>query len=546
MKGFSKWLTGLLVLALVVSMNLNLQQYRKGLSKDGQMGELLIDKQEYLEMNDHLRLDKATYDQVSEDYISLTDAYDRLKITFEDYKAYHELGQCFTSYAGRSISYRNPGYDTSEIVASLRSKPDLIGISGVLGGTMMFENIQLISNRLAWAQFSDGHILGEGIYQYWIGTDGQWHWERVLEYLDDNLNFETYVDDGRLPNEMDIHMDQVNQHKNLEELLSLYRDQLDGAYSEGYGSWLYSYYRNMPIESFISTLEGSENSEKEGLLKLLCYEVIGGERDGIGPDYLTNTLESMVSKTPEQTEFINRLLGVLEDVTSARVVKLPFDHVDQLLEGPIAEKDEVENLAYPLMASIPEKFLWLYGADQGSILKYGGIVQEFDWYPSPTPSYVLPQVSLRDMDQDGVEEIVCVLYVGSGTGVSVEELRVLKQGSNGFYTDYGHDDYIEILSSKMETSIDSNTNIVEIRLDGINYECPLSEEQLAYEVVGYRLNSQVVAYDIGDDIRLRVALAAVTEELVTPLYTDYAVTAQVVFENTAFGLEDVRLDMVER
>lgn len=52
------------------------------------------------------------------------------------------------------------------IESSLRKRMDLIPIEGVLGGTMRFGNIKILSNNWVIADYNDGHVEGRAIYKY--------------------------------------------------------------------------------------------------------------------------------------------------------------------------------------------------------------------------------------------------------------------------------------------------------------------------------------------------------------------------------------------
>lgn len=52
------------------------------------------------------------------------------------------------------------------IVESLKSKPQLIPESSVLGGTMRFTDTELLNDRFIWAGYEDGHVAGQAIFQY--------------------------------------------------------------------------------------------------------------------------------------------------------------------------------------------------------------------------------------------------------------------------------------------------------------------------------------------------------------------------------------------
>lgn len=59
----------------------------------------------------------------------------------------------------------------------LRERIELIPLEAVLGGTMYFVNVQLLSSQWLIADYEDGHIEGRGIYQYKINEDGEVEFE---------------------------------------------------------------------------------------------------------------------------------------------------------------------------------------------------------------------------------------------------------------------------------------------------------------------------------------------------------------------------------
>ena len=68
----------------------------------------------------------------------------------------------------------NPG---EFIEKSLRKKTELIPLKAVLGGTMHFGNIQLLSSDWLIADFDDGHVQGKGIYKYKLNNKGELEFE---------------------------------------------------------------------------------------------------------------------------------------------------------------------------------------------------------------------------------------------------------------------------------------------------------------------------------------------------------------------------------
>lgn len=121
-------------------------------------------------------------------------------------------------------------------------------------------------------------------------------------------------------------------------------------------------------------------------------------------------------------------------------------------ERVVATWEEYEASPTPLLAAIPGKDIRLYAIKpdgereagkitEGVRLYAGTVQQEFEW-PYLTPRFILPQLQSADYNGDGKEEISVILYVGSGTGVSIEELHILEQknsgggSGNGGFTDH--------------------------------------------------------------------------------------------------------------
>lgn len=93
-----------------------------------------------------------------------------------------------------------------------------------------------------------------------------------------------------------------------------------------------------------------------------------------------------------------------------------------------------------LLAELPEQDVALYGArdhrgDDRALLRWGGSLAEFDW-SFGGPLTVEPRLWCWDADDDGQDEVVLVNHVGSGTGVSIEELHIVEKNEDGTLADY--------------------------------------------------------------------------------------------------------------
>ena len=89
-----------------------------------------------------------------------------------------DLQEDFPIYFGR-------GFDTIEnpeefIVNSLEQHPDLIPLSPVLGGTMEFRQIKVLTGDWVLGIYDDGHVQGKSIFSYKIGPNGQLQFEHLL------------------------------------------------------------------------------------------------------------------------------------------------------------------------------------------------------------------------------------------------------------------------------------------------------------------------------------------------------------------------------
>ncbi|HSP12286.1 MAG TPA: hypothetical protein VLO29_07145 [Salegentibacter sp.] len=73
---------------------------------------------------------------------------------------------------------QNPEAFISE---ALKSDPKLIPEAGVLGGTMQFIDTEILNERFIWAEFEDGHINGQAIYEYRLSKAGKPQFKLISE-----------------------------------------------------------------------------------------------------------------------------------------------------------------------------------------------------------------------------------------------------------------------------------------------------------------------------------------------------------------------------
>lgn len=58
------------------------------------------------------------------------------------------------------------------IISALREQPELIPLNPVLGGTMEFRSITLLSDKWVMAYYDDGHVEGKSIYEFALRPEG--------------------------------------------------------------------------------------------------------------------------------------------------------------------------------------------------------------------------------------------------------------------------------------------------------------------------------------------------------------------------------------
>ncbi|MEM6684409.1 MAG: hypothetical protein AAF617_01335 [Bacteroidota bacterium] len=76
-------------------------------------------------------------------------------------------------YEGLELMESGITNPTKFIEESLRKNTELIPLEAVLGGTMVFENIQILGKEWLIASFEDGHIQGRAIYKFTLTEKGE-------------------------------------------------------------------------------------------------------------------------------------------------------------------------------------------------------------------------------------------------------------------------------------------------------------------------------------------------------------------------------------
>lgn len=195
-----------------------------------------------------------------------------------------------------------------------------------------------------------------------------------------------------------------------------------------------------------------------------------------------------------------------------------------------------------LIASIPEKDIFLYGRSNGVLLKVGSMEQEFDWLYM-TPRAIMPVTQVYDLDADGEDELVINLYIGSGTGVSVEELHVVEIGGTDGLTDYVFDTYAALIEQELSFRTDEHKDIItgEIIIGSTSYKVDLTEYRADYGAIGDKLIfGDIVSFDNQEgSLSMEIGLGIAVGQSVMPQYIGY-LQADVHYQDGAFRLSHLR------
>lgn len=196
------------------------------------------------------------------------------------------------------------------------------------------------------------------------------------------------------------------------------------------------------------------------------------------------------------------------------------------------------------LAELPEHDIALTAVENGVILRVGEREQAYDWLYM-TPQAIKPKMMLRDWDGDGKDELAINLYVGSGTGVSVSDLRIIEIDEAGFKDTYFKpDDYVQqVLDVASFTAFKENEELHgKLTLGDSAHIVSLKEydEDEIGEVMDKLVIGSIADFWFEEERIVASFGAGVTvEKFVTPLYIGN-IEADVAYESGTYRLFDFR------
>lgn len=195
----------------------------------------------------------------------------------------------------------------------------------------------------------------------------------------------------------------------------------------------------------------------------------------------------------------------------------------------LAQAEDAVFYALPLYAN---------GFGGGALIRWGESLAEFDWTFRPGPNLSPPRMDCSDVDDDGEKELVVVCHLGSGTGVSKEELHILEKNPDGTLTDHAFPENLwhtqlptlfHAARTQGRTFALLGRELVEVKKEPVvNLEAPTSGAIAHFSM-----------YEWGG-LRFQGVFALRYENGELPCYVAET-SAEILYENGMFTLQDFHL-----
>lgn len=212
----------------------------------------------------------------------------------------------------------------------------------------------------------------------------------------------------------------------------------------------------------------------------------------------------------------------------------------------LSDADEGSTL---LLASTPKEKVYLYGyaRDNAVILRINNKYQLFRWgYTSPRG--ILPRMGYADFDQDGKKEIAVSMCTGTGTGVSVDQLYIVKTRNDGTlsameFTPY---QYNRQLTERISATYNQTEGMLQFFIDDKKAGNAIDisswiKEKYQYSKIGF-----------GEQISFKILKKAITLNFIPGCYFKNSCsalydgipnfTAKVVYKKGEFSLTDIKVN----
>jgi len=263
----------------------------------------------------------------------------------------------------------------------------------------------------------------------------------------------------------------------------------------------------------------------------------------VGDDYNVWIGGGSEADRPLYIRLKNHKTGATMDIRTENVEQFLLKEVqiEDLKATELITPEEFLETKYPLIAKLDEDNIYLYGQPNGVVIKYGENIQVFDW-DYRTSRIALPTLSKYDLDEDGTEELICILQVDSEKGVPTEALHVLKKYENR-YTDHVFDDYSEQLRDSIDFLYSADEHQIKIKTDmsGYIYTIRPENQDLTFKTLSY---THHIDFDFSDTIKIRLPLALIFKEKAKPVVTEgVEFIGEISFQSGGFWIR--KLEIIE-
>lgn len=284
------------------------------------------------------------------------------------------------------------------------------------------------------------------------------------------------------------------------------------------------------------------------LMALTCLLLAGcggtGETlENAAPEETANTLPAIAPVEP-----ISAPAVVTEGQAPEKAYELPTEVMS--LQSWVEDPSERPDDAVCLLAEDPEKAAALYLVEENSertlLIRWEDRLAEFSWSLGG-PLLVNPQFHCWDVDSDGQDEVIVINSIGSGTGVSVDELHVVEKSQDGTLTDncfpapLWQDDLSGLLSAAVtgdRTYAILGTELVDITADAA-YGDPETLQYGTGSIANFSASPPAEAS--GGVLSFRGAFLIAWEGHASGSYAA-DITACISYENGTFTLSEFHLD----
>lgn len=218
-----------------------------------------------------------------------------------------------------------------------------------------------------------------------------------------------------------------------------------------------------------------------------------------------------------------------------------------------------ENDKIWLLAELPEQNIRLYGLnftvsgennDTGTVLvRWNDRLFKYAW-SFLTPRAILPILGCADYDGDNELEIAVNLYVGSGTGLSIEQLHILDYDGTETLRDYRLDEqkYLAAFNENLKWNLNNSTKVVTVNIGEsvatYNLDNILIESGQMFEKIG--VSGNIVSYMMeGDELSISLAFAPLGGDY--DIYNPYIgdASADIQYQNGDFEFSHMTVKMLE-